>query len=108
MNQRIASLFYRHYEIRTEIDGIRYMIEYSRSPFWTYEKPTWRLFLKEKLCLWHGQVWEEFPGGGRCGFGTCCLRALFPKKKMKQFLLAESRRVHKICHEDSRYAGNGA
>lgn len=29
-------------------------------------------------------------------------------KIMKRYLLAESRRVHKICHENSRYAGNGA
>lgn len=90
--------FYKVYTIEKDINGIKYLIEYVRSPFWAYEKPSIRLFIKDKLCTWHGQVWEIFPQGGRCGFGCNCIKALFPKKNMQNFLDKESGYVYNACY----------
>lgn len=92
------SFFYKVYTIEKEINGVKYLIEYRRSPFWVYEEPSIKLFIKDKLCTWHGQVWEKFPGGGRCGFGCNCIKALFPKKNMQNFLDKEARYVYNACY----------
>lgn len=92
-------LFYKQYTIEKDINGIRYIIVYHRSLFWAYEEPTLRLFFSKKLRTWHGQVWEIFPRGGRCGFGTNCIVALFPWKRMKDFLDRESKYVYDACYK---------
>lgn len=91
--------FYKKYIIEKNIKGTKYICEYYRSPFWAYEKPTLRLFFSDKINTWHGQVWEVFPKGGRCGFGSICFTAMFPKKHMKKFLDRESRFVWNACNK---------
>ena len=100
MNEYILRLLYKNKYIYKDIDGITYMVEYSRSPFWAYERPSLWLFLKEKLCLWHGQVWEILPHGSRVGFGTNCINALFPRRKMRDFLDRESKYVYEACYQN--------
>ena len=100
---RFLNRFYRLYTEEKIINGTRYIVEYHRSPFWAYEEPTLKLFIKDKLRTWHGQVWEVFPGGSRCGFGTTCFTAMFPKKRMRNFLDAESKYVWRACNG----GGNG-
>lgn len=92
------SRFYHVYTIEKNIKGTKYICEYHRSPFWGYEKPTLGLFFSDKLTTWHGQVWEVFPSGSRCGFGSNCISALFPKKKMQKFLNTESKFVWNACN----------
>ena len=100
--------FYKKHKIRRVIDGIVYEVEYHRSPFWTYEKPSIILFFKNKLCTWHGQVWEVFPNGGRCGFATSFVRnKMFPRKRFSKFLDVESRHIHKICHSKDNVTKGG-
>lgn len=93
-------LFYKTYTQRIKIDDTAYEIEYYRSPFWGDEKPTWKLFLKEKLCLWHGSVWQIGKNGKSkmaCGFNySVCTKALFPKKRMKKILEAKANYFHAI------------
>ncbi len=85
--------FYKLYTEEKIINDTKYIVEYHRSPFWGYEEPTLKLFIKDKLRIWHGQVWEVLPNGGRIGFGAECFMALYPKKIMKRFLDAESKRL---------------
>ena len=92
--------FYNTYKIEKEIAGTKYIVEYNRSPFWGYEKPSLRLFIKDKLLTWHGQVWEVFPSGSHCGFGTTCFTALFPAKRMRKFLDRESKWVWECCNKN--------
>jgi len=92
--------FYHVHTIEKNIDGTKYICEYHRSPFWGYEEPGLKLFFKDKLRTWHGQVWEVFPKGSRCGFGSTCFSALFPKKRMRKFLDTESKFVWNACNED--------
>lgn len=91
--------FYKVYVIEKNINGTRYICEYHRSPFWAYEEPTLKSFIKDKLRTWHGQVWEVFSKGSRCGFGTTCFTALFPKKRMQKFLDTESKFVWNACNK---------
>lgn len=91
----IYALFLKNKHIFHTINGVKYMVEYSRLSFWTYEKPSWRLFFKEKLCYWSAQVWDVFPNGGKCGFGTASILAIFPRKYAKKFLIKESSRLYK-------------
>lgn len=91
---------FRIHRLRYKINDTVYEVEYYRSPFWGYEKPSVKLFLEKKLHSWHGQVWECFPNGGRCGYGTTCIWALFPKTKMKRFLHTEAKHVYDICYGD--------
>ena len=100
LNRLLVRLLYRKHRITNTINGVNYIIEYSRSPFWTYERPSLWRFLIEKSTLWHGQVWEVFPNGGRCGFSHNCIRAVFPRRQMKDFLIRESNIVYKICYKD--------
>ena len=97
---RFLKHFYKLYTEEKIINGTRYIVEYHRSPFWSYEEPTLKLFIKDKLRTWHGQVWEVFPSGSRCGFGTTCFAALNPKKRMKKFLDAESKWVYGCTIKD--------
>ena len=92
--------FYHVHTIEKNINGTRYICEYHRSPFWAYERAGLKLFFKDKLRTWHGQVWEVFPKGSRCGFGSTCFSALFPKKRMQKFLDTESRFVWNACNGD--------
>ena len=92
--------FYNIKIITRYINGTKYICEYQRSPFWGYEKPSLRLFIKDKLLTWHGQVWEVFPSGSRCGFGTTCFTALFPAKRMRKFLDRESKWVWECCNKN--------
>jgi len=92
----ILKPFYKKHKIRCSINGNVYEVEYRRAPFWTYEKPSIIFFLKNKLRTWHGQIWEVFPNGGRCGFTTLCVtNKIFPMKEFSKFLDVESRRIHK-------------
>ena len=93
------TLFYKVKVINKEINGVKYIVEYARSPFWAYEEPSLKLFFSKKIKTWHGQVWEIFPRGGRCGFGTTCIEAMFPKKKMQAFLDRESMFVYYACYK---------
>lgn len=90
--------FYKVCTLTKVVNGVTYIIEYCRSPFWAYEEPSLRLFVKEKLITWHGQVWELLPRGSRCGFGTICIGALFPVKRMSNFLDRESKYVYNACY----------
>ena len=90
--------FYHVRTIEKNIDGTIYICEYNRSPFWAYEEPSVKIFFKDKFRTWHGQVWEVFPGGSRCGFGSNCISAWFPKKKMQKFLDNESKYVWNACN----------
>ena len=95
-------LMYRKKIIKlTTPSGADYIIEYHRSPFWTYEKPTLKLFFTEKCNTWHGQVWRVFKGGSRCGFGTWCIHTPFPRHQMKGFLVAEVRHLDKILNKEN-------
>ena len=89
---------YRNHTITRKCkSGRTYIIEYQRSPFWTYEKRSLRLFFKEKMCTWHGQVWRVFENGGKCGFGTrCVVGKLSPRREMKAFLVHETNYLEKI------------
>ena len=102
MLHKFLRLFYKTYYHEKIIEGTKYIVEYQRSPFWAYEKPTLKLFLKDKLRTWHGQVWEVFPNGSRCGFGTNCIIAWFPKKRMQKFLDAVSRFVWNACNKNMK------
>lgn len=104
----IKEKFYKHmYEMKTierHCDsGNHYIIDYHRSQFWAYEKPSLWLFFKEKFTLWHGQVWLVYENGSRCGFGTCCFRALFPEQRMEEFLISEVNCLEKIFNKENDY-----
>lgn len=103
----LMKVAYRTHRLRYKIGDTTYEVEYHRSPFWAYEKPSVRLFLKKKLRTWHGQVRECFDGGSRCGFGTTCIWTLFPRMKMKKFLCTEAKRVYGICHREDALKGGG-
>lgn len=92
-------IMYRTHNITVEAPSGRiYCVEYHRSPFWTYDKRTLKVFFKDKFKTWHGQVWEVFPNGGRCGFGTTCIIQVFPKKHMREFLLREVKWLENILN----------
>lgn len=101
----LLDFFYKVYVIEKEINGVRYIVEYVRSPFWAYEEPSLRLFVKDKFRTFHGQVWEVFPRGGRCGFGCTCITTLFPRKKMRNFLDKESKFVYNACYKKEKRDG---
>ena len=85
----------------TAPSGRTYIIEYHRSPFWTYEDRTLKLFFKEKIKTWHGWVWKLHPNGGKVGFGTNCIYTMFPKREMKKFLIREVNRLEKIFNKEN-------
>lgn len=88
--------------IKLKADSGRvYVVKYHRSQFWTYETPSLKLFFEEKYAWWHGQVWKVYDGGGGCGFGTICTRAIFPRQKMKKFLKAEVERLERIFNKEN-------
>lgn len=100
-NNLFYLLMYRKRIIKvTANSGRKYIVEYHRSPFWAYEKPTLRLFFKEKYTTWHGMVWEVFENGGRCGFGTWCIDTMRPRYEMKKFLIAEVSHLEKIFNKE--------
>ena len=86
----------------TTSSGKNYIVEYHRSPFWTYDKRNLRTFFKDKFKTWHGQVWMVFPNGGRCGFGTICIKTIFPYRQMKDFLAAEVWRLERILNKENK------
>ena len=94
--------FYRKHTLTTIIDDRKFIIEYYRSPFWTYEKPTIKLFLKEKINSWHGNVWEVKPNGSRIaagfGFSTCC-KKYFPRKHMRAFLNYQAKHYIRVTEK---------
>lgn len=95
--------FYKKYTLSTEIAGRKFIVEYSRTPFWTYEKPSLKLFLKEKINTWYGSVWEVTPNGSRIAagfnFGECC-KAYFPKKFMKNLLECRAKHYVEVTRHD--------
>lgn len=97
--QIIYCLFYHSRHIRRKINNEIYEIEYYRLPFWTYEKPSWKLFFTEKFNYWVGQVWRVFPNGGKCGFGHTSIISLYPKRHMKKYLLNESNRIYNLTNK---------
>lgn len=94
---------YRKKIIKIKVDSGRvYIIEYHRSPFWTNEDYTLKLFFKKKIKTWHGRVWEVFENGGRCGFGSVCIiNTIFPRREMKKFLIKESNCIEKILNKEN-------
>ena len=94
--------FYKIYTLEKDIADSKYIISYHRSPFWGYEDPSLKLFFRDKLCTWHGQVWEILPHGSRVGYGTTCIKAMFPRKQMKKFLNRESKFVWEACNPGSK------
>lgn len=97
-------LMYRRKAVKLKTDsGRTYIIEYHRSPFWTYENPTLKLFLQKKFRTWHGQIWRVFKNGGRCGFGTTCIFTLFPRRAMKKFLIREVNYLEKIFNKEGSH-----
>lgn len=77
-------------------NGEPFIVEYHRTPFWAYETPSLKLFLKEKASSWHGQVWLMFPNGGRCGFESIHMVSWFPRSRMRNFLKCEAQRISKL------------
>lgn len=101
-NNIFYKIMYKSRTIEFKADsGRKYIVEYHRSPFWSYEIPTLKLFFKEKIKTWHGQVWEVFENGGSCGFGTCCIITMFPRKEMKRFLNNEVKHLERIFNAKS-------
>ena len=50
MKKLFYKFMYHNKTIKLKADsGRTYIIEYHRSPFWTYENPTLKLFFKEKI-----------------------------------------------------------
>ena len=103
--EKLINAFYRFvYRSKTiklkAPSGRNYIIEYNRSPFWTYEQRTLRNFFKDKINLWHGQVWLVYDGGSKCGFGTTCIKAMFPRRRMKRFLKNEVYWLEKIFSKE--------
>ena len=94
--------FYRKHTLTTIIDDQKFIIEYYRSPFWTYEKPTIKLFLKEKINSWHGNVWKVKPNGSRIAAGfnysTCC-KSWFPRKYMRAFLNYQAKHYIRVTEQ---------
>jgi hypothetical protein len=102
MKKIFYKFMYRNKIIKLKADsGRTYIIEYHRSPFWTYEDPTLKLFFKEKIKTWHGQVWKLHPNGGRIGFTTVCMIDMFPRRQMKYFLIREVNRLEKIFNKEN-------
>lgn len=102
MKKLFYKFMYRNKTIKLKTDsGRTYAIKYHRSPFWTYEKPTLKLFFEQKINTWHGQVWKVYPNGGSVGFETICITTLFPRHQMKKFLLSEVNRLEKIFNRRS-------
>ena len=95
-------LMYKKKTITRKCDsGRTYVVEYCRSPFWTYEERTLKLFFKKKIKTWHGQVWKVFTNGGKCGFGCICLiDTMFPRRDMKKFLIRETNCLESILNKD--------
>lgn len=95
-------LMYKKKTITRKCDSGRiYIVEYYRSPFWTYEERTLKLFFEKKIKTWHGQVWEVFTNGGKCGFGCICLvDTMFPRSNMKKFLVRETNYLESILNKD--------
>lgn len=102
MKEIFLKFMYRRKSITLKMpSGNVYCVEYHRTPFWTYDKRTLKLFFKDKMNWWHGQVWRVFPNGGRCGFGAWCIHATFPRKQMRKFLKAEASRIEKIINKEN-------
>lgn len=93
---------YKKKKITRKCDsGRTYIVEYYRSPFWSYEDRTLKLFFKKKISTWHGQVWEVFQNGGKCGFGCICLvGTIFPRCDMKKFLVRETDQLERILNNN--------
>lgn len=106
-NNWFYKLMYRKRVIKYTADsGRNYIIDYHRTPFWTYEEINLKTFFKEKFTSWHGHVWEVFPNGGSVGFAGNFMDALFPRRRMKRFLIAEVARLEKIFNKDDSYESN--
>lgn len=86
------SLFYHTHTIKKNMKGSTYIVEYTRAQFSPCEMPSLRLFFEEKFNMWNGQVWMVYPSGGMCGYGTTYVRKIFPRRKMKEFLVNEINR----------------
>lgn len=80
----------------TSESGKKYKITYHRETFWTNEIPSFKLFFKEKIYKWHGQVWLIGDYGNLTGFGHYCCFKYFPRKFMKSCLKKEVNRLEKI------------
>lgn len=101
MKNLFFKFMYRQKTITLKTDsGSTYMVEYHRSPFWTYEDRTLKLFFKKKIKTWHGQIWLVYPNGGHCGFATNCIITMFPRRQMKKFLISEVNRLEKIFNKE--------
>ena len=87
------------------IDGRKFVVDYCRIPFWTNEKPSLKLFLKEKINTWYGSVWEVTANGSRIAagfnFGECC-KAYFPKKFMKNLLERRAKHYVEVTRHDEQ------
>lgn len=94
------SLFYNTHEIRKNIKGSTYMVEYARAQFSPNETPSLRLFFGEKFTMWKGKVWMIYPSGGMCGYATIYLKKIFPRRQMKEFLVNE---VNRKLQEKARF-----
>lgn len=102
MKKLFYKFMYRNKTIKLKTDsGRTYIIEYHRSPFWTYEDRTLKLFFQQKIRTWHGQVWKLCPNGGRVGFTTVCIIEMFPRRQMKYFLIREVNRLEKIFNKEN-------
>lgn len=81
------------------------MVDYCRVPFWTNEKPSLKLFLKEKINTWYGSVWEVTPNGSRIAAGFHfgeCYRAYFPKKFMRNLLERRAKHYVEVTRPDEQ------
>lgn len=101
-NNWFYKLMYRKRIIKlTAESGNNYIVEYHRSPFWTYDKLNLKTFFKDKFKTWHGQVWMVYKNGSRCGFGTICIKTLCPYFEMKKFLNVEVWRLERILNKEN-------
>jgi hypothetical protein len=102
MKKLFYKFMYRNKTIQLKTDsGRTYIVEYHRSPFWTDEDRTLKLFFKKKIKTWHGWVWKLNPNGGRVGFGSTCIITMFPRRQMEEFLIREVNRLEKIFNKEN-------
>ena len=97
MKDAFYAFMCRRKVLRYTCNGHPFIVEYHRTPFWTNETPSLKLFVKEKADSWHGQVWLEYPNGGRCGFETIHIFSWLPRRRMLDFLKYEAQRISKLC-----------
>lgn len=78
----------------------KYVVDYKRSQFWYDNKPIRIRNIIDNYGWWHVQIWEIFgKSGSRCGFTSTMIRSRFGRKKIYEWLEAQSERYDEILSE---------